>query len=101
MVLPNGILAAYSYDGASQLTGIAYQGGALSPANLAYTYDLAGRRIGMSGSLASTQLPTAVSTTAYDANNQLTQWGSASPTYDANGNTLGTRRDRRSNPPLF
>ena len=33
-------------------------------------------------------MPNAVSTTAYNADNQLTQWGTATPTYDANGNTL-------------
>jgi RHS repeat-associated protein len=88
MTLPNGILAVYSYDAASQLTGIAYQGGALSPASLVYSYDLAGRRVGTSGSLANALLPAATSTAAYNANNQLTQWGSATPMYDANGNTL-------------
>jgi RHS repeat-associated protein len=38
--------------------------------------------------LASTQLPTAVSNAVYNANNQLTQWGSTAITYDKNGNTL-------------
>jgi YD repeat-containing protein len=52
------------------------------------TYDLAGRRVGVGGSLASTQLPAAVSSAAYNANNQLTQWGSTAMTYDANGSTL-------------
>lgn len=42
----------------------------------------------MGGSLASTQLPAAVSGAIYNANNQLTQWGTAAMTYDANGNTL-------------
>jgi RHS repeat-associated protein len=80
--------ANYSFDAASQLTGIVYQGGALGMANLSYAYDLAGRRIGVSGSLASTQLPAAVSLAVYNANNQLTQWGTTAMTYDANGNTL-------------
>jgi RHS repeat-associated protein len=88
MTLPNGITKTYSLDAASQLTGMVYQGGALAPANLAYSYDLAGRRVGVGGSLASTQLPAAVSNAAYNANNQLTQWGSTAMTYDANGNTL-------------
>ena len=39
-------------------------------------------------SLASEQLPAAVSSAAYNANNQLTQWGTQAMTYDANGNTL-------------
>jgi RHS repeat-associated protein len=88
MTLPNGVVATYSYDASSQLTGIVYQGGALAPQNLAYTYDLAGRRVGVSGSLASTQLPAAVSSVVYNANNQLTQWGSTAMTYDLNGSTL-------------
>jgi len=88
LTLPNGVVATYSYDAASQLTGISYQGGALSAANLVYTYDQAGRRVGVSGSLASTQLPAAVASAAYNANNQLTKWGATALTYDLNGNTL-------------
>jgi YD repeat-containing protein len=88
LTLPNGVVANYSYDAASQLTGISYQGGALAPANLTYSYDLAGRRVGVGGSLASTQLPAAVSSPVYNANNQLTQWGGTAMTYDLNGNTL-------------
>jgi len=88
MSLPNGITKTYSNNAASQLAGINYQGGALGIQDLAYTYDLAGRRVGMSGSLATTQLPEAVSSATYNANNQLMQWGSTAMTYDANGNTL-------------
>jgi RHS repeat-associated protein len=65
-----------------------YQGGALSPADLEYSYDLAGRRVGVSGSLANTQLPSAISLATYNANNQLTQWGSTGMSYDLDGNTL-------------
>ena len=88
LTLPNGVVANYTYDAASQLTGIVYAGGALGAQNLQYTYDLAGRRASVSGSLASTQLPAAVSSAVYNANNQLTQWGATAMTYDANGNTL-------------
>lgn len=86
--LPNGLTATYSYDAASQLLGIVYQGGALGVANLAYSYDLDGRRIGASGSLANEILPTAVSSATYNADNQLTQWGSTTMTYDLNGNSV-------------
>jgi YD repeat-containing protein len=65
-----------------------YQGGALGAANLAYSYDLDGRRTGVSGSLANEILPAAVSSATYSANNQLTQWGSTAISYDLNGNTL-------------
>ena len=76
MTLPNGVVATLSYDAASQLTQMVYQGGTQGTQNLIYTYNLAGRRVGVSGTLAGTQLPAAVSNAAYNANNQLTQWGS-------------------------
>jgi RHS repeat-associated protein len=88
LALPNGNTAAYNYDAASQLLGIVYQGGALGVANLNYSYDLDGRRIGVSGTLANEILPAAVSSAAYNANNQLTLWGSTAVSYDLSGNTL-------------
>lgn len=42
----------------------------------------------MTGSAARTNLPQLITTTTYDAANQLTQWGTSNPTYDANGNML-------------
>src|SRR6266699_5336100 len=56
------------------------------PIASAFTYDNAGRRNSMGGSFARTGLPNAVSTTAYNANNQLTTWGTANLFYDLNGN---------------
>lgn len=86
LTLPNGIVVSYSYDSASQLTGITYTNGSTNLGNLIYSYDLAGHRTSMGGSLAQQELPAAISTTAYNANNQLTTWGTASLYYDANGN---------------
>src|SRR6266705_4250151 len=40
----------------------------------------------MGGSFARTGLPLAMGQTAYNANNQLTQWGTANLFYDLNGN---------------
>jgi RHS repeat-associated protein len=73
---------------ASQLTGIDYQNASGELGNLAYTYDAAGWRTSVSGTLASTQLPSAVSSATYNANNQLTSWNGAAMTYDLNGKTL-------------
>jgi len=56
--------------------------------NLSYAYDLAGRRVSTSGSFARTGLPNPVSAAVYNANNQLTQWGAATLSYDLNGNML-------------
>jgi RHS repeat-associated protein len=86
VTLPNGIVTSYSYDAASELTAINYQAAQGNLGNLAYTYDLAGRRTVATGSFARTGLPLPASTAEYNADNQLTEWGSASLYYDANGN---------------
>lgn len=86
LTLPNGIVVSYGYDNASQLTGMTYTLGANTLGNLAYAYDLTGRRASMGGTWARTNLPTALASATYDAANQLTQWGTTTLTYDANGN---------------
>ncbi len=91
MTLPNGIVTGYSYDSASQLTAQTYTNGLSTLGNLAYGYDLRGRRVSDTGSYARTNLPPAVSTTAYNVDNQLTTWGTANLFYDANGNMMHRR----------
>lgn len=88
LTLPNGISVVYGYDAASEVTGILDTGASSTPANLVYSYDLDGRRIGVSGALAATQLPSPISSAVYNANNQLTTWGTTEMSYDADGNTL-------------
>jgi len=89
VTLPNGITKDYTYDTSSQLTAIAYTLGALTLGNLAYSYDLGGRRISVGGSLARTGMPAAVASANYNANNQVTSFGPSSLSYDANGNLVG------------
>ncbi len=86
MTLPNGIVASYTYDDASRLTGIGYAKGATVVGDLAYTYDAAGRRSTVTGSLARVSLPAALTSATYNVANQPTKWGSATVGYDANGN---------------
>jgi RHS repeat-associated protein len=86
LTLLNGIVMSYSYDNASEFTGISYANGSTNLGSPTYGYDLAGRRTSMGGSLAQTALPLAGSEAEYNANNQLTEWGTASLYYDANGN---------------
>jgi len=86
LTLPNGIVAAYGYDAASRLSSITYTQGSITLGNLSYAYDGNGRLVQMGGSLAAVNLPGAVASAVYNANNQLTQWGSATLTYDLNGN---------------
>jgi RHS repeat-associated protein len=87
LTLPNGIVMSYSYDNSSELTGISYMNGGTNLGSLTYGYDLAGRRTSMGGSLAQTALPLPVNEAEYNADNQLTEWGTASLYYDPNGNT--------------
>lgn len=86
LTLPNGIVATYSYDVANQLTGLSYAQGSTLVGDLSYGYDAVGQRVQMGGSLARLKLPTAVSSASYNAANQLTNWGGAAQSYDANGN---------------
>jgi RHS repeat-associated protein len=86
LTLPNGVTTNYSYDSASELTALTYTLGGNTLGNLTYYYDLAGRRSSVGGSLAAVNLPTAVSSAGYNANNQLTTWGGSALSYDLNGN---------------
>ncbi|SFI48553.1 RHS repeat-associated core domain-containing protein [Collimonas sp. OK307] len=87
--LANGQTINYSYDDASQLTGITYKNSDNSTAgNLSYAYDNAGRRIRTSGSFARTNLSANSSNTGIDAANRLTVSNGQSLSYDLNGNLI-------------
>jgi RHS repeat-associated protein len=88
LTLPNGVTTTYSYDSASELTGTSYATATTTLGNLTYGYDLGGQGVNLGGSYARTNIPLPISMSAYNAGNQLTQWGTATPTYDANGNML-------------
>ena len=79
-------MATYSYDNDSRLAGITYKSGSTTVGSPSYTYDAAGRRTGVSGSLISVNIPSAISSASYDAANELTNWAGAPFSYDANGN---------------
>jgi RHS repeat-associated protein len=53
---------------------------------LTYTYDAAGNRLTTGGTFARSNIPPALATTTYNANNQQTVFGAATETYDPNGN---------------
>jgi RHS repeat-associated protein len=88
LTLPNGVTFSYTYDNDSRVTGITYQAGGTTLGNLAYAYDVLGRRTQIGGSFARTGLPGAVTSTTYDVANQLTNWNGTTLSYDANGNML-------------
>ena len=55
-----------------------------------YTYDLAGNRVKRGGTFARSNIPPALATTVYNANNQQTVFGTTTETYDLNGNLATT-----------
>jgi RHS repeat-associated protein len=91
----NGITRTNSYDNAGQLVGITYKKADGSPVgDLVYTYDDAGRRTSVSGSLARTALPAALSNASVDAANRLLTADAQSFQYDANGNVVSDGSQR-------
>jgi len=84
--LSNGVVVSYGYDNAGQLISIRYQKGATTIGTMTYAYDNAGRKIGVGGSLSQINIPQAVASAVYNANNQLMSWGGQGYTYDLNGN---------------
>ena len=86
VTFPNGIVATYGYDDANEITSLTYALGETPIGGVAYTYDGAGNRTGVSGSWARTGLPTALSSATYDAANRIQTWAGQTYSYDLNGN---------------
>jgi RHS repeat-associated protein len=84
--LPDGVKGSYAYDVASRLTALNYAHGGAALGGLTYAYDADNRRTSIGGSLAGFSLPDPVPSASYDAANELKKWGSATLSYDANGN---------------
>ena len=87
---PNTNSITYAYNVASEITSITYKQGATTLGDLTYTYDAAGNRIKTGGIFARSNLPPALTTTNYNANNQQLTFGTSTETYDLNGNLATT-----------
>lgn len=86
LTLPNTNSIVYAYNAASELTSLTYKQGATTLGDLAYTYEATGNRIKTGGIFARTNLPPALTTTSYNANNQQLTFGTTTETYNLNGN---------------
>ncbi|WP_320069111.1 pre-peptidase C-terminal domain-containing protein [Micromonospora sp. RTGN7] len=85
-----GVTTRYTYDAASQLTGMFYEsGGGVPIGHLAYSYDGAGRVAELTGSLANVTIPSTGPAAGYDAANRLTSRGTRTYSYDDEGNLTG------------
>lgn len=89
LTLPNGFVTEYGYNVGSELISLTYKRGGNVIGDLTYEYDAAGRRKKIGGSFARTSLPQPITTSTYNAANQLTQRGANTFTYDANGSLTG------------
>src|SRR5207302_5962225 len=89
VTLPDGVSEQYSYDRGSELTGIAYVLGGTRLGGLSYFYDPDHNRTAVWGSSARTNLPQALGSATYNADNELTARDGQSFSYDANGNLTG------------
>ncbi len=83
---PNTNKAEYAYNAASELTTVTYKQGTTTLGTLTYTYDGAGNRLQTGGTFARTNIPPALTSASYNANNRQTAFGTATETYDLNGN---------------
>jgi RHS repeat-associated protein len=83
---PNTNKVEYLYNVASELTTVTYKKGTTTLGTLTYTYDAAGNRLKTGGIFARSNIPPALATTTYNANNQQMAFGAATETYDLNGN---------------
>jgi len=84
----SGVTVSYGYDNDSRITSIMYQYGSITLGNLTYGYDQDSRSAQVGGSFARTGLPGSVSSTTFDAANELANWNGISISYSANGNML-------------
>ena len=84
--LPGAIDVEYRYDDGARLAGLTYRRADEPLGELAYTYDELGRRVVVSGSLASVLLPEPLDSAVYDAANRPLRAGVRRLSHDANGN---------------
>ncbi|MHB8404399.1 MAG: RHS repeat-associated core domain-containing protein [Gammaproteobacteria bacterium] len=89
LTLPNGIKLSYGYDNDNELTGLTWKLGSTTVGNLTYGYNNDGNIVSRGGTFDITNLPSAVASAVYDADNRLTTWGSQTLSYDADGNLTG------------
>jgi RHS repeat-associated protein len=86
MTLPNGISTAYSYNAAGRLIGMKYSKGTQVLRDLVYGYDEINRRTAYSGNTAPEPQETATNTATVDASNRYTSLNGKPVSHDENGN---------------
>jgi RHS repeat-associated protein len=93
LTLPDGIVRTTTYNAASQPTALTFKHGGTTVGALGYTYTANGQIASESGSLATAQLPAAVTSNAYNTDNELTSSDGTSYSYDKDGGLLSDGTD--------
>jgi RHS repeat-associated protein len=88
VTLPDGIKEEYGYDAAGEKTSITYKSGGSTLGAIDYAYDANGWQEAMWGSYARLDLPEALNTGEFNADNELVKRGSVESSYDKDGNLL-------------
>jgi len=84
--LPGGITRTNTYDAASRITGIGYTSGGSSIGALSYAYTADAQVSTVSGTLAAITLPTPVTSSSFNADDELTSENGTTYSYDKQGN---------------
>ncbi len=86
---PNGVTTHYSYDGVNRPTRILHENAQSQPVeDYNYTYNADNEIISIDSLTSAQLLPSALNVGPADASNRITQFGSASFGYDAQGQTV-------------
>jgi RHS repeat-associated protein len=88
LTLPDGITRSTSYDAASEPTSLAFTHSGTTLGSLAYTYNADSQIATVSGTLARLNMPAAITSATYNADNELTSRDGTTYTYDKNGQLL-------------
>lgn len=90
IALPNGVVVSYTYDNDSNVKSLTYKtSGGTTLGTLSYNYDPDGQRTGVSGTLATTGIPSALGPLVYNNDNSLASIGGTSVSNDALGDITG------------
>ncbi|MGD0608892.1 MAG: RHS repeat-associated core domain-containing protein [Streptosporangiaceae bacterium] len=93
LTLPDGIVRTAAYNADNQPTALTFTDGSTTVGTVDFGYTADGQVASESGSLASAQLPTAVTSNTYNADNELTSSGGTAYSYDSDGDLLSNGTD--------
>jgi RHS repeat-associated protein len=82
----NGVTSQNTYDELGRVVSMTHAGPSGVLDSQTYTYDMVGNRTGSSVLIAQSLVTQPVASAAYNVNNELSQFGSTTNTFDANGN---------------